>query len=95
MSKEAHLPVDMSMPSPSSWTRTHLVDAQSAWDVSQNAPLSVLLAMLTTETPNVSLVPMLKATDEPAVGAFVADTLGESDWQIDSLRRGRHSLGRR
>ena len=41
--------------------------------MSQNAPLSVTsLAMLKTETPNVSLVTMLEATDQPAVGAFVA-----------------------
>jgi hypothetical protein len=55
--------------------------------MSQNAPLSVLLAMLKTETPNVSLVTMLEATDEPAAGAFVADALGDSGWQIASLRK--------
>jgi hypothetical protein len=27
---------------------------------------------------------MLEATDEPAEGAFVADALGDSRWQIDS-----------
>jgi hypothetical protein len=55
--------------------------------MSQNAPLSVLLAMLKTETPNVSLVTMLEATDEPAVGAFVADALGDSGWRIESVRK--------
>jgi hypothetical protein len=43
--------------------------------------------MLRTETPNVSLVTMLEATDEPAVGAFVADVLGHSGWQVESLRK--------
>jgi hypothetical protein len=55
--------------------------------MSQNAPLGVLLAMLKTETPGVSLVTMLEATDEPAVGAFVADVLGDSGWRIESLRK--------
>ena len=56
--------------------------------MSQNAPLSVTsLAMLKTETPNVSLVTMLEATDEPAVGAFVAGVLGDSGWQVESLRK--------
>jgi len=43
--------------------------------------------MLKSETPTVSLVTMLEATDEPAVGDFVADVLGESGWQIESLRK--------
>ena len=56
--------------------------------MSQNAPLSVpYVAMLITETPKVSLVTMLEATDEPAVGAFVTDVLGESGWQIESMRK--------
>ncbi|SRR6266849_784630 len=42
--------------------------------------------MLIRETPKVSLVTMQEATDEPAVGAFVAEVLGESGWQIESLR---------
>src|SRR6266851_28786 len=57
-------------------------------DMSQNAPLSVTsLAMLKTETPSVSLVTMLEATAVPAVGAFVADILGDSGWQVESLRK--------
>ena len=43
--------------------------------------------MLKTETPSVSLVTMLEATDEPVVGAFVADILGDSGWQIESLHK--------
>ena len=43
--------------------------------------------MLNTETPSVSLVTMLEVTDEPAVGAFVAEVLGNSGWQIESLRK--------
>ena len=43
--------------------------------------------MLKIETPSVSLVTMLEATDEPAVGAFVAEVLGDSGWQIESLRK--------
>src|SRR4029077_3294645 len=43
--------------------------------------------MLNTETPTVSLVTMLEATDEPTVGAFVAEILGDSGWQIESLRK--------
>ena len=45
------------------------------------------MALLNTETPNVSLVTMLEATDEPAVGAFVADVLKDSGWEIESLRK--------
>jgi hypothetical protein len=56
-------------------------------DMSQNAPLGVLLAMLKTETPGVSLVTMLEATDEPAVGTFVADVLRGSGWEVESLRK--------
>lgn len=40
-----------------------------------------------TETPNVSLVTMLEATDEPVVGKFVAGVLGDSGWQVESLRK--------
>jgi len=40
-----------------------------------------------SETPKVSLVTMLEATDEPAVGAFVADVLADSGWQIEALRK--------
>src|SRR5260370_37640884 len=55
-------------------------------DMSQNAPLSVTsLAMLKTDTPSVSLVTMLEATDELAVGAFVADILRDSGWRVESL----------
>jgi Phosphotransferase enzyme family len=43
--------------------------------------------MLKTETPEVSLVTMLEATDEPAVGKFVADVLGDSGWRIEALRK--------
>ena len=43
--------------------------------------------MLNTETPTVSLVTMLEATDEAAAGAFVAEILGDSGWQIESLRK--------
>ena len=92
VSKNAHLHADMSIcprrnpghgPPPGACCTPH-------WqrDMSQNAPLSVpYLAMLSTETPNVSLVTMLEATDEPSVGSFVAEVLGDSGWQVESLRK--------
>src|SRR6266851_3887511 len=43
--------------------------------------------MLISETPNVSLVTMLEATDEPLVGDFVAGALGDSGWRVESLRK--------
>jgi hypothetical protein len=73
---------------PQSWTRTPTGPFLAPHeDMSQNAPLSVLLAMLKTKTPEVSLVTMLEATDEPAVGTFVAGVLGDSGWRIESLRK--------
>ena len=92
VSKNAHLHADMSIcprrnpghgPPPGAYCTPH-------WqrDMSQNAPLSVpYLAMLSTETPNVRLVTMLEATDEPSVGSFVAEVLGDSGWQVESLRK--------
>ena len=56
--------------------------------MSQNAPLSVpYLAMPVLETPNVSLVTMLEATSEDTVGAFAANVLDGTGWQIDKVRK--------
>ena len=56
--------------------------------MSQNAPLSVpYLAMLISETPKVSLVTMLEATGEDAVGAFAGALLAPKGWEMSTIRK--------
>lgn len=52
MSKKAHLHVDMSSALAVILDTDPLASRSIGWDVSQNAPLSVPSAMLTTATPS-------------------------------------------